>query len=266
MKKNPMIVIQLKHIEGPMKGEIHEFTGSEISIGRHPTCDLRLPTELTVVSRKHVLITRTDNRFRLEDKSTNGTFLNGRQISTADLKDGDVIMLAKDGPKFSFLTKTRKDARSEASGSSASHSSESVEKDDPISPSKHPAAENNKPLISFNKLPVVIGTDPECDVVLNHPVITERHAEFYYGENQYWVIDLTGRQMVSVDGRPINLQSVLSPNSVVSLSANGPVFRFLDGGHLAEIEPSGKTDIEDKITKEASDKGTGLLKKIFRDV
>lgn len=36
MKRPPVIVVQLIHIEGPLKGEIQEFPESAISIGHQP--------------------------------------------------------------------------------------------------------------------------------------------------------------------------------------------------------------------------------------
>lgn len=107
MKRPPSIVVQLIHIHGPMKGEIQEFTGNVISIGRHPSCHLRFPSDLTVLSRKHSEIVREGNLFKLVDHSTNGTFLNGKKVTEAFLKGGDVLEFAEGGPKVSFLTEMR---------------------------------------------------------------------------------------------------------------------------------------------------------------
>ena len=46
------------------------------------------------VSRHHAIITLTDARARLlDDRSSTGTFLNGRRIEDAELRDGDIIRL-----------------------------------------------------------------------------------------------------------------------------------------------------------------------------
>ena len=61
MTDKPAIVVQLVHIEGPLKGEIQEFLEPEISIGRHPSCQVQFPKDLTIISRKHGQIIREGN-------------------------------------------------------------------------------------------------------------------------------------------------------------------------------------------------------------
>ena len=93
MNTLPHIIVQLVHIEGPLKGEIQELTDTQITIGRHPDCQVRFPKEVVTLSRKHARIEREGNRFKLIDQSTNGTFVNGRQVPEIYLKDGDVILV-----------------------------------------------------------------------------------------------------------------------------------------------------------------------------
>lgn len=115
MKTAPVIVVNLIHIEGPLKGEEQKFSGQdEISIGRLPICHVKFPPDLTCVSREHARIVREGNRFKLIDKSTNSTFINGQEIRetiidgekirVGYLKDGDHLTFAQDGPKIAFLT------------------------------------------------------------------------------------------------------------------------------------------------------------------
>jgi pSer/pThr/pTyr-binding forkhead associated (FHA) protein len=88
-----------------MKGEIQEFSEETISIGRNPGSSLCFPLELTAMSRRHAEIKREGNQFKLTDYSTNGTFVNGKKVKEALLKDGDVLEFSEGGPKVSFLTK-----------------------------------------------------------------------------------------------------------------------------------------------------------------
>ena len=63
-----------------------------ISIGRDSTNDLCIPSLL--VSRHHVLVARGSAGVRLADLgSTNGTTVNGEQVISKVLKDGDIIVL-----------------------------------------------------------------------------------------------------------------------------------------------------------------------------
>jgi len=107
MKSAPVIVVQLVHIEGPMKGEIQEFSESEISIGRHPSCQVQFPKDLTTISRKHAMIVRDGNRFKMISQGANGTFVNGKRLEEVYLKDGDVLTISENGPKVSFLTEMK---------------------------------------------------------------------------------------------------------------------------------------------------------------
>lgn len=99
----PVIRVQLVHIQGPLKGQIQEFTQASITIGRHPSCSVQFPTETTTISRRHAEIVRVDNRYKVVDQSTNGTFVNGKRVTEAFLKDGDVLMFTEGGPKVSYL-------------------------------------------------------------------------------------------------------------------------------------------------------------------
>lgn len=249
-----------------MKGEIQEFSDTEISIGRHPSCHVRFPKDLAIISREHARIVREGNRFKIIDQSTNGTFLNGTRITEAFLKDGDILLFADGGPKLSFLTKiadatTDLPPTQEVSAERMNRPRPS-QPQTPRAPSPPPpekpaptaAVEKAKmPLIiqygptlrTFKELPVTIGSNPACDFRIDHAGIFEQHAQIFYHQGQYWVKDLTGRNQIAVNGSPVPSQAALLPESRLSLSASGPNFRFLGAGRLAEIEeaPLQKTDV-----------------------
>jgi len=266
MKKAPTIIIQLVHIQGPLKGEIQEFSNNEVSIGRHPSCQVRFPKDLAIISRKHACIVREGNRFKLIDQSTNGTYLNGTKITEAILKDGDILLFADGGPKVSFLTKLGESPSDSPPAAEMSAIQVSTpQRSQPQKPSTSvsgppqvPKAEiraekAQMPLIiqygptlrSFKELPVTIGKSPTCDFSIDHPGILEKHAQIFFTQGQYWVKDLTGRNQITIDGSPVPSQAALQPENRLSLGSNGPSFRFLGAGRLAEIEesPPQQTDI-----------------------
>jgi ABC-type multidrug transport system ATPase subunit len=76
------------------------MSGSELTIGRVPGNDIVVDDLLA--SRKHASIRRLSNdRFEVVDLgSTNGTFVNGSRVATAQLKDGDLISVG--GHVFRF--------------------------------------------------------------------------------------------------------------------------------------------------------------------
>jgi len=263
MTRPPNIVVQMVHIQGPLKGEIQEFSESLISVGRHPSCHLRFPADLTIMSRKHAEIVREGNRFKLTDHSTNGTFVNGKRLREAYLKAGDVLTFAEGGPKVSFLTQIREESTQQATTPppvptqpafdsepqpreaglqeiSPAPAQPTREREISVQKAQAPVIIQYGPtLLSFKETPVTIGKNPACDFVLDHPSVLDRHVQIFFYQNQYWVKDLTGRHVVSVNRQPIDRDVPLGSNDELGLSSEGPVFRFLGGGRLAELE---KTD------------------------
>jgi pSer/pThr/pTyr-binding forkhead associated (FHA) protein len=274
MKLPPVIIVQLVHISGPLKGEIQEFAEGTITIGRKPSNHVRFPADFTNISRDHAEIVREGNKFRLVDHSSNGTFVNGKRVQEVYLREGDVLMFAEGGPKVSFLTQTKegvatvetpppppprpKEYKEEPRVPNQPKPSpvqkESI-KPEPVSrpevaqprvsnPAESAAVQKmNVPLViqygpairSYKSVPVVIGRHPRCDFVLQHPALLDQHIQIFFSENQYWVKDLTGKALVQLNNRPIALHAQLNVDDDISLSPQGPVFRFLGEGRLAEI-------------------------------
>jgi len=249
-----MMVAQLVHIQGPLMGKIQEFFQTGIEVGRHPTCAVRFPADLVLVSRNHARIEREGNTFKLIDTSTNGTFVNGKRIKETMLKTGDVIGLGEGGPKFSFLTEMRV-------GEGIPEPPRPPERQTP--PSLHAAQETIPPkrqeapaqvvsekrevplvvqygptLRSFKMVPVIIGRDPRCDVVLELSALRDRHAEIFFAQEEYWVRDLTGSGMVQINGTPAQSGSPVKVNDELVLAPGGPAFRFLGQGRFVELEKS----------------------------
>ena len=80
----PNIIVKLVHIEGPLRGNIQEFSGNKIRIGRYPDFEVQYPKDYLIISKAHAEILREGNRFKLIDtKSLNRTFLRGKEIHEA---------------------------------------------------------------------------------------------------------------------------------------------------------------------------------------
>ena len=271
MKSPPVIIVQLVHISGPMKGQIQEFAERMITIGRKPSNHLKFPADFTNISRDHAEIVREGNKFRLIDHSANGTFVNGKRVQEVYLRDGDVLMFAEGGPKVSFLTQTKEGVASVETVAPARPKEFREETRPPIRPESSTAEEEcikpqtfvhpgvaqrkvekpesvvvqkmNVPLViqygpvirSYKMVPVIIGKRPGCDFVIQHPALYDQHIQIFFNENQYWVKDLTGKALVQLNNRPIGFHAQLNVNDDIALSPQGPVFRFLGEGRLAEI-------------------------------
>jgi pSer/pThr/pTyr-binding forkhead associated (FHA) protein len=91
-------------------------------------------------------------------------------------------------------------------------------------------------LRSYKELPVNIGKSPNCDFIIDHPSVLDLHAQIFFSQNQYWIKDLTGQNIISINGQPINFEAPLNADNQLALSPEGPKFLFLGGGRLAEVE------------------------------
>ena len=80
-------------VAGPHQGEVFSFSGHDtFLVGRSNRAHFRLPEKDEYFSRLHFLIEVSPPHCRLVDlQSTNGTYVNGQRVLTADLGNGDLI-------------------------------------------------------------------------------------------------------------------------------------------------------------------------------
>ncbi len=80
-------------------GRRYELGTSEVSIGRADTCTICVNTDQ--VSRKHCTVQGILGRYYIVDnRSTNGTFINEQKVERAKLADGDQIRVGKTVLKY----------------------------------------------------------------------------------------------------------------------------------------------------------------------
>ena len=70
------------------------LTDDVTHVGRGVTADVRLDDH-TVSARHAIVVLRADRLRILDDRSTNGTVVNGRRVDEAELHDGDVVVLGR---------------------------------------------------------------------------------------------------------------------------------------------------------------------------
>jgi hypothetical protein len=76
-------------------------------IGRGLVADIRL--EDSQVSRRHaILAVRGDGARILDDRSYNGTFVNGRRVTGVQLTDGDVVRVGRAVFRYTEITPRRR--------------------------------------------------------------------------------------------------------------------------------------------------------------
>ena len=79
-------------------GQVYSLTEETFGIGRHP--DNAASIDDQGLSRFHLKITKKEKSYWLEDlNSSNGTYLNGRRITSCELANGDTVQL---GPRVAF--------------------------------------------------------------------------------------------------------------------------------------------------------------------
>jgi pSer/pThr/pTyr-binding forkhead associated (FHA) protein len=81
-------------IQGPDQSLVIRLEKDAMHIGRGLAADLRL--DESSVSRRHaILVPRPAGARILDDRSSNGTFVNGRRVQQADLANGDVLVIGR---------------------------------------------------------------------------------------------------------------------------------------------------------------------------
>jgi pSer/pThr/pTyr-binding forkhead associated (FHA) protein len=81
-------------MQGPEQTLLIELGEEVVHIGRGLTAELHLDD--ASVSRRHaILLPRVSGARILDDRSSNGTFVNGRPIQQHDLSDGDEIAIGR---------------------------------------------------------------------------------------------------------------------------------------------------------------------------
>ena len=81
-------------VQGPGERLLIPLGSGVTHIGRGLVADIRLDEDS--VSRRHaILVYRRSGSRILDDRSSNGTLVNGRRVTQADLHDGDVLVLGR---------------------------------------------------------------------------------------------------------------------------------------------------------------------------
>jgi len=73
--------------------------------------------------------------------------------------------------------------------------------------------------IVFSARSTILGTDPECGVVLQDRLILPRHAEFRVALERWFVISLDPRAAIFVNGQPVTGQQRVEHGSLITLGA-----------------------------------------------
>ena len=84
---------------GRLAGQAFDLESGFMTIGRSENCTVRFDPMLErIASKQHAFIeTRPDGFYITDNKSTNGTLVNGTRVSTAKLNAGDTVQFGRNG-------------------------------------------------------------------------------------------------------------------------------------------------------------------------
>lgn len=91
--------LRLTITSGTLAGRSYDLETGFITIGRSDTCSVRLdPQTERIASKQHAFIEAKPDGFYITDnRSTNGTLVNGARVETSKLRSGDEVQLGVNG-------------------------------------------------------------------------------------------------------------------------------------------------------------------------
>jgi ABC-type multidrug transport system ATPase subunit/pSer/pThr/pTyr-binding forkhead associated (FHA) protein len=191
---------------------VWEHDGSDIRIGRDPTCELPFQGQGgQAVSWHHARLWMNERGLFVTDlNSSNGTFINGQRIQqTVALNPGDTIGLGQYGPRLRVAAAVRRPATAMEEITVA----ENPPAYPPPPPGSPPgsvglpvgkrASSGSLPRLALTDRSLVLGRDSTCDRVLNYPMISRRHARLTRDSGGAILEDLDSSNGTFVNGQRI---------------------------------------------------------------
>ena len=174
-----------------------DLEGNRLTIGRSPDNDLILSN--AHISSHHGYLEYRDRRWRYFDlDSTNGSAVNGQQIESAVLKDGDILQLgikARSPVLIAFQEQNPEQLSADVFGSVLVGSTS----------------------LDLRAAPLLIGRDQRCGLFLDSPVVSRQHARLEQTSQGPMLVDTNSVNGTFVNGERITRPVVLRPGDVVQI-------------------------------------------------
>jgi len=190
----------------------------QITIGRSPDSDVQI--DLPIVSWNHAVITEENGQYFLEDcNSRNGTAIGelSNRIQKAVLEPTDQVFLGSYKISAAQLLSLE----------------EKVE-----------IGEAAFQTVSFRGNSMEAGRDPACDIPLDFPMVSWRHARLTRTPEGILVEDLGSRNGTYLDGVRVTGKVLARPGQEIGLGSVR--FQLMENGQLAQRDYNGKVTIEAK--------------------
>jgi len=208
-----------------------ELTTDKVTIGREESNTIKLDDAL--ISRNHAEIKEEGGKYFLTDVgSANGTFVGARRITTNyELKSGDVIKISPYTIYFQL---------SAAETPTRIERPERPEDKTKIIGAGVPGAEavgrDMTQMYTYSGAPrllirsgvevgqtfdlsknPIIGRDAECDIVLNEPTVSRKHARIQFIDNKLTIVDVGSRSGTRVNGKVIDKPTPLKDGDKIQV-------------------------------------------------
>jgi len=184
------------------------------------------------VSSVHAEFKVKDGKIILNDRSTNGTFVNGLRAATAELHDGDYITFGRYAGK-SLIFKTGLEPELK------------IEK------------------VDLSKDRITIGRDPSNDVVIDHPTVSKQHAEVLKQDGKVTLIDVGSTNGTFVNGIKIKRHQLQVLDRIVI----GPSELHFSGESLSHVPESRVVRLDVmNVNFQVTDRSTGKPKLLLDDL
>jgi ABC-type multidrug transport system ATPase subunit/pSer/pThr/pTyr-binding forkhead associated (FHA) protein len=264
MPSVPPVVIPPAELEisGPAAKPTLTIAKPSILLGREADCDVIFDASSGTVSRRHAEIAYDGTDFVVRDnKSFNGTLVNGQRISTqTPLYDGDQIQLGLGGPVVIFTSPGRAAPKgSSLAGQRSVQGFQSISipagaADSPKTMVANLGRAAAKPMVETssdpqllmtlqfgNKSELTIGRDESNDIRIDGLQISKHHAKLRLYGGEVFVEDLNSTNGVFINGSRTNRQ-VVRPNDNVQI---GPfVIRVDQSGSVGVFDARSKMRID----------------------
>jgi pSer/pThr/pTyr-binding forkhead associated (FHA) protein len=215
---------ELVFLAGGESVEKKVITRSRFLIGRNQECDLAISD--TIASREHAVIRESKGRFILEDqKSRNGTLVNGKKVSTVALSDGDEIRIGD--CRIMFVEKSHEPSKKDKADLERLDTTvmrlDEALLEEAAAALSSPAGKTGKPVVLGLEMvegksvgthyplkdKTVIGRS-KTDINTNDPKTSRHHAAIERKEDGYNFIDLKSTNGSFINGQEVRTKHLIA--------------------------------------------------------
>lgn len=188
-----------------------ELTRSSYRIGRKEDSDIVIHSE--VVSRQHAILEQKGTDWVYKDqKSSNGTYVNGTKVDSLTLHNGTSLQLGKN-PSTSITITFHMDAHAAGTDSVSSHETFIQQR------------ESTTGLVQLGRIPrntkqtLIIGRGSDADIQLSSPAASRRHASLQADQPEWTIRDLNSKNGTFLNGKRIASPQRLRAGDIIQIAS-----------------------------------------------